>query len=123
MSAKKTTKRTGRGAGGRKLLVLASVVGLGLAGCSSPAPSGGQAVVAPAGGAITVTPPAPKPEVIGTPPSAAYGWVPGYWIYRNERWLWVPGRWELRPHPNALWAPGHWNKTPDGWVWTPGHWD
>jgi hypothetical protein len=103
--------------------VLSAVVGLGLAGCSAPAPGGKDVGATPAGQVITETPPSPRPEVSGVAPGTAYYWVAGYWAYRERQWVWVPGRWELRPRPNAVWAPGHWNKTPEGWVWRPGHWD
>ncbi|MGO8675820.1 MAG: hypothetical protein ACLQVX_08115 [Limisphaerales bacterium] len=123
MSARETKKKSVWGTSGRKLLVLSAVVGLGLAGCSAPAPGGREAAPTPAGQVVTETPPSPKPEVSGVAPSAAYFWVGGYWAYHDKRWVWVPGRWELRPRPNALWSPGHWNKTATGWVWAPGHWD
>jgi hypothetical protein len=111
------------GAAGRKLLVLSSIVGLGLAGCSAPAPAGKEAAGTPAGQAIAEAPPAPRLEVSGASPGAAFFWVPGYWAYHEQRWHWVPGHWVVPPRANALWAPGHWDKSPNGWVWTPGHWD
>jgi len=72
---------------------------------------------------VTETPPPPRHEVIGVAPSSAHVWVAGYWVYRDRRWVWVPGHYEPRPRPAAVWAPGHWDHTTRGWVWTPGHWD
>jgi WXXGXW repeat (2 copies) len=80
-------------------------------------------VTAPPGEVIvTQEPPQPRVEVIGVAPTTAHVWVRGYWVYRNGRWVWIAGHWELRPRPGALWVAGHWDRTSRGWAWTPGHW-
>lgn len=74
---------------------------------------------------VREAPPAPRTEVIGVAPSEDHAWVPGYWTYSDNRWVWMPGHWERRPSTGATWVPGHWDKNADerGWVWTPGHWE
>ena len=71
---------------------------------------------------VTEAPPAPQQEVVGTAPTTSHVWIPGYWMYKNNRYVWVPGHYEVRPRLNAVWVPGQWNHTSRGWVWTPGHW-
>jgi hypothetical protein len=68
-------------------------------------------------------PPAPKTEMVGTPPSSAYVWVAGYWSYMDGHWVWAPGHWDMRPRPGVVWVPGHWDHVEKGWRWTPGHWE
>ena len=81
-----------------------------------PAPYVGDQVV------VTTDPPAPRHEVVTVAPSADHVWVKGYWSRQNDRWVWVPGHYQLRPRPAAVWVEGHWDHTTRGWVWTPGHW-
>jgi hypothetical protein len=73
---------------------------------------------------VSEAPPPPRTEVITTAPSESHVWVAGNWTYTDNRWIWMPGHWELRPRTSAMWMPGHWDKNPDGkgWTWTPGYW-
>jgi hypothetical protein len=73
---------------------------------------------------VTEAPPPPQTEVEGNPPAESDVWVAGYWTHVDDRWVWMPGHWEARPHANAMWVPGHWDQNPDtkGYVWTPGYW-
>ncbi len=80
-------------------------------------------VVTPSGQIVTEAPPAPRQEAVGTAPGADYVWMKGYWIYRDMRWVWIPGHWEVRPRVGAAWVAGHWDRTANGWSWTPGHWE
>ncbi len=102
-----------------KLLGIASV-GLLLSSCATHH----QPVVVTPQGEVVVssTPPVAKHEVPGTPSTAYEQWVPGYWTYRDARWVWIPGRWANPPSTGSHWVPGHWDYTNRGWVWTPGHW-
>jgi len=67
-------------------------------------------------------PPAPRVEVVGVAPSPNHVWAPGYWSWSNNRYTWVPGRWEVRPHQQAKYVQGHWEKERNGWVYYEGHW-
>src|SRR3954447_7408482 len=84
-----------------------------------------QAVAAPVGPGdviVATAPPAPRREVIGVAPSSEHVWVEGSWAYRNDRWIWLPGHYEVRPRVGAIRVPGHWDQTPRGYVWRPGRW-
>src|SRR2546429_7564974 len=72
---------------------------------------------------VTTAPPSPRTEVIGVAPSARHVWVKGYWMRQGDRWVWIPGHWEVRPRATAVWVEGHWDKTSRGLEWTPGHWE
>ena len=68
-------------------------------------------------------PPAPPAEVIGVAPSHRHAWVNGYHRWDGHAYVWVPGRWAVRPRARAHWAPGHWERGGRrGWYWVEGHW-
>jgi hypothetical protein len=74
-------------------------------------------------------PPATRPELKGSAPSADAVWVAGFWDLRADRatspragWVWVPGRWITPPVPRARWDPGHWGWYDDWYSWIPAHW-
>jgi hypothetical protein len=84
-------------------------------------------VVAPApypeGGAyVTVAPPAPQVEVIGTPPVPGYFWIGGYWGWVGGRHEWVGGHWEA-PRPGYHYVPHAWVREGGGYRAYPGHWE
>ncbi|HZL42679.1 MAG TPA: hypothetical protein VFD66_05315 [Verrucomicrobiae bacterium] len=83
---------------------------------SSPSAAGpGVATV------VTHSPPRPNIEVVGRSSDPNYVWAPGAWEWHG-RWVWVSGKWTLRPHPDAMWSPGHWVQQEYGWVWIHGYW-
>ncbi|MDB6115967.1 MAG: hypothetical protein JWQ62_2912 [Lacunisphaera sp.] len=69
-----------------------------------------------ANGAIIVmqAPPAPQQEVVMAQPSSDHRWVPGYWTWRNSRYEWMAGHWELPPNQNSVWVAPRWERTSDG---------
>jgi hypothetical protein len=73
---------------------------------------------------VVVAPAAPPPlrvEVIPVAPSPYYVWTSGYWAW-NGRWVWIGGRWVVRPRPTAVWVGGHWSRHGHGYVWIGGGW-
>ncbi len=104
----------------RKILAMSVLGGALLTACETHHP----VVVTPTGRIVVPeAPPAPRREVAGVPPATSDIWVPGYWTYTNNRWVWVPGSWQNPPRVGATWIAGHWEHTSTGWVWTPGHWE
>ena len=68
-------------------------------------------------------PPSPQVEVVPLAPGPEYVWTPGYWsIGVGGRWVWIGGRYVIRPHPHAIWVVGHWSRRGHGYVWIGGHW-
>ena len=74
--------------------------------------------------AVVATQPPPPPvqyEVQPVAPGPDYYWVPGYWSW-NGAWLWVGGRWAIRPWHGAVWIGGRWAPRGRGWIWIGGRW-
>jgi len=67
-------------------------------------------------------PPAPQVEVVPAVPGPDYIWVPGYWGWNGRVWVWVGGRWSVRPWHGAVWVGGHWGRHGRGYVWVGGRW-
>jgi hypothetical protein len=68
-------------------------------------------------------PPAP-PNVAppGEPPTAESFFVPGYWSWNGERYVWHAGYW-ARVQPGYVWVPAHYRWTPYGYIYVAGYWD
>lgn len=72
---------------------------------------------------VTVYEAPPPPCVEAQPPipSSAHVWVEGCWEW-DQRWVWRPGVWVVRPRPHAVWVSGRWMRRGNVWVLSPGHW-
>ncbi|MGE3540715.1 MAG: YXWGXW repeat-containing protein [Candidatus Tectimicrobiota bacterium] len=68
-------------------------------------------------------PPPPREEVRLPQPSPGHVWVPGYWTWGKDEWVWVQGRWSTPPERTAAWVPGQWVQRGTEWVWRTGHWE
>jgi hypothetical protein len=55
-------------------------------------------------------------------PSADQTWLPGSWVWQENRYAWRPGFWSA-VQPNWLWTPAHYVYTPRGYVFVDGYWD
>ena len=73
------------------------------------------------GGYVTVDPPAPRLEVIGSAPAPGYVWIDGYWGWDNGAYAWRQGRWE-RPRSGYRWVPHRWQRDSGGWRLSAGYW-
>lgn len=65
---------------------------------------------------VEQVPPPPQIDVVPFAPGPDYYWIPGYWSW-NGTWLWVGGRWAVRPWHGAVWAGGRWATHGRGYVW------
>jgi hypothetical protein len=85
----------------------------------------GTALVAASANAQVYVRIGPPPVVVehpAPPPGPNYVWVRGYHRWDGNAYVWVPGRYEVRPRARAVWVDGHWRHTANGWVWIEGHW-
>jgi hypothetical protein len=55
-------------------------------------------------------------------PAPDYGWSPGNWLWRENRYAWQPGYW-YQGQSNWSWTPAHYVWTPGGYVYVDGYWD
>lgn len=69
----------------------------------------------------------PPPESLDLGPSVPapgenYSYIPGIWMFQENRYLWRPGYW-LPYRPGWVWVPSCYKWTPAGCVFVPGYWD
>ena len=55
-------------------------------------------------------------------PSADSSWLPGCWVWRQNRYAWRPG-FRATVQPNWVWIPDHYMWAPRGYVFVDGYWD
>ena len=55
-------------------------------------------------------------------PSADSTWLPGSWMWQQNRYAWRPGFWAAG-QPNWDWVPSHYVWAPRGYVYVDGYWD
>lgn len=55
-------------------------------------------------------------------PSPDNIWLPGCWVWRNNRYVWRPGFWATA-QSNWVWIPAHYMWAPGGYVFVDGYWD
>ncbi len=51
-----------------------------------------------------------------------YLWTPGYWYWRDLRYVWIPGVWARAPQVGFLWTPAYWDRAGSVYVFHPGRW-
>ena len=97
----------------KKTGLLAIVLGaVSLAGC------GGYGYAAYA----TVPPPPVRVEAFGVAPGPGYVWAQGYYTYRGNNYVWVPGGWRRPPRGRTTWVPGSWENRGGRYHFHEGHW-
>jgi len=106
----------------KRILVMVGIAVLGT-GCIARVRPGRVAVVTPAPVVyVDREPPPPNSEVKPEAPGPDRVWIGGYWRWEQRAYVWVPGRYLLRPHPRAAWVAGRWRRHARGWYWTEGRW-
>ena len=89
-------------------------------------PTGTYAVPSPVGASSVVVmqaPPQAQREVPTARPSRDHVWVAGYWAWRNDRYEWTAGHWEIPPRAGAVWIPPRWQPEGTSWRFYEGYWD
>lgn len=78
-----------------------------------------------AAGQIQYLPTPPESQENG-PNSPAPGpgatWVPGNWVWQDNRYVWQPGTW-ITPPDQWTWVPPQYVSTPGGSIYNNGYWD
>jgi len=55
-------------------------------------------------------------------PAANQDWMPGTWVWQQNRYSWRPGYWAAG-RADWVWVPAHYIWAPRGYVFTDGYWD
>jgi len=71
---------------------------------------------------VTQAPPAPPPQVVVAQPTPNHVWIPGYWTWRNERYEWMAGHWEVPPRAGAQWVNPRWENEGNAYRFFEGYW-
>jgi hypothetical protein len=72
---------------------------------------------------VTQAPPALVSEAVTAQPSSRHVWIPGYWTWRNERYEWMAGHWEVPPTSTSTWVAPTWQREGSGYRFYEGHWE
>ena len=75
-------------------------------------------------------PPVPRAEMVPPPPGPPPGtaadqvmvWRHGHYEWNGATYIWVPGRYMVRPAGMTRFVDGHWAMRNGAWVWIGGHW-
>lgn len=67
-------------------------------------------------------PPPPQLAPPGDPPNVDMLYVPGYWMWTGNRYVWRAGYW-TRGRAGLVYVASHYRWTPRGYVFVPGYWD
>jgi hypothetical protein len=72
---------------------------------------------------LTYYPQPPAPPQVAPPPTAADEfYVPGYWMWHGDRYVWRAG-YATRVRPGYVYVASHYRWTPSGYVFIHGYWD
>lgn len=72
---------------------------------------------------VTQAPPAMQQDIVLAQPSSQHVWIAGYYTWRNDRYEWMSGHWELPPYSNAVWVKPTWEQQGNAYKFTEGHWN
>ena len=72
---------------------------------------------------VTEAPPALQTEVVLARPSDKDLWVAGYWTWRDQRYEWMAGRWELPPNSRSVWVSPRWEQQGNAYKFYEGYWN
>jgi len=71
---------------------------------------------------VTQAPPAMQQEVVLAQPSSQHVWIAGYWTWRNDRYEWMAGHWELPPSSGTVWVSPRWEQEGNAYRFYEGYW-
>ena len=53
----------------------------------------------------------------------SYFWLAGYWTWRNDRYEWMAGQWELPPSSSSAWVAPRWEQQGNAYRFYEGYWN
>lgn len=73
---------------------------------------------------VVQSPPAAQPpEAVPARPSQQHQWLPGYYVWQNNRYEWMAGHWEVPPRANATWVNPRWVAENGNYRFYEGYWN
>ena len=72
---------------------------------------------------VTQAPPALQAEVVLAQPTPPHVWLAGYWTWRDERYEWMAGHWELPPTVSSVWVAPRWEQQGNAYRFYEGYWN
>jgi hypothetical protein len=72
---------------------------------------------------VTQAPPAMQQEVVLARPSSQHVWIAGFWTWRDSRYEWMAGHWELPPNSNSVWVAPRWEQQGNAYKFYEGYWN
>ncbi len=72
---------------------------------------------------VTQAPPALQVEVVLAQPSTRHMWLAGFWTWRNDRYEWMAGHWELPPSLGSVWVAPRWEQHDNAYKFYEGYWN
>ena len=72
---------------------------------------------------VTQAPPALQQEVVLAQPSPQHVWLAGYWTWRDARYEWMAGHWELPPNSGSVWVAPRWEREGNAYRFYEGYWN
>jgi len=70
---------------------------------------------------VPVAPPVVVYEAPPPPPAYGYVWIPGYWGWHGDNYVWIRGRYAYG-RPGYVWAPDRWERRGDRYHHVSGNW-
>ena len=72
---------------------------------------------------VTQAPPALQQEAVLAQPGPGYVWLAGFWTWRNERYEWMAGHWQLPPSSTSVWVAPRWEQEGNAYRFYEGTWN
>jgi hypothetical protein len=72
---------------------------------------------------VTQAPPALQPEAVLAQPSSRHVWLAGYWTWRDDRYEWRAGHWEMPPGSSSTWVAPRWEQDGNSYRFYEGYWN
>ena len=72
---------------------------------------------------VTQAPPGPQQDLVLAQPTPQHVWLAGYWTWRNDRYEWMAGHWELPPSSSSVWVAPRWEQQGNAYRFYDGYWN
>ena len=64
-----------------------------------------------------------REEIVLSQPTPQHVWLAGFWTWRNDRYEWMAGHWELPPNSGSVWVSPRWEQQGNAYRFYEGYWN